>query len=88
MSYLEEAVKIHLLKVMILRDNTADKTNKLIRILNVEIGNIDQANLIIEFEHVLGALIQIADITQNTLYFGIDFLQKELSFTLTFVADD
>jgi hypothetical protein len=37
---------------------------------------------------MLGTLIQIADIAQNILHFGVYFLQKVLSFTLTFVADD
>jgi hypothetical protein len=37
---------------------------------------------------MLGALIQIADITQSILYFGVDFLKKIPCLPSSFVADD
>jgi len=69
-------------------NDTADKTDKLICILNREIRNIDQTNAVIEFKHMLGAFIQIADISQSILHFGVDLLKKIPCLPSSFVADD
>ena len=88
MSDLEKTVKIHLLKVVVLRDDPADKTDELVCILDHKIRYIDEPDPVVEIEHVLRAFMQIADIAGNDLNFGIDFLKQVSCLPFSFVADD
>lgn len=78
----QEAVKIHLLQIMILRNNTADKADKFTGILNHELGHIDQPDLIVELVHMLGALVQVYNVAGDALNFAIYLINNCFVFPL------
>ena len=84
----QKAVKIHLLQIMILRDDTADKTDELIRVRNEVVRNADQTDLVVQFIHVLGAFVQIADRAEDIFDFRIDFVQQVPGFPFSLIADN
>ena len=75
MSDIKETVKVHLLKIVILRNDTSDKTKKLVGVLYTVAADINQTDLVVQLVHMLCALVQIADIAENILNFRIDLIQ-------------
>ena len=71
----EEAVKIHLLEIVILGDDAEDKTDELIGRAHAEIRHGDQTDLVVEFIHMAVVLVEINDVAENILDFGVDFIQ-------------
>ena len=60
---------------MILRDDTAHKSQELAAVLHHILGDINQANLVVQFVHMLRILVKIHDIACNLLDFAIHLLQ-------------
>ena len=73
---------------MILGDNPADKTQETVTAVHRIIQHIDQADLIVQFEHVLGTLVQIDDAPFYVFDFVIHFIQLVFSFALPLLAYD
>lgn len=56
---LHEAIKIHGLDIMVLRDNTAYKTDELVAVADGESGYVNVADPVIQIVHMFIALVQI-----------------------------
>ena len=71
----EEAVKIHLLQIMILRNDSENEAHKLFGAPNAGVRYGNEADLVVQFIHVAGVFIKIDDIAENIFDFGIDLIQ-------------
>lgn len=71
----KEAVKIHLLQIVVLRNDAENKTDELIRVMYAEIRNRNKADLVVQFVHVAGVFIEINNIAENIPHLGIDLIQ-------------
>ena len=64
---LKETVKIQFFQVMVLGNDAADETNEFIAVLNALVFHVDETNLVVQLIHMLGALVQINDISLGSL---------------------
>lgn len=72
---LQKAVQINLLKIVVLRDDSANETDKFGSTFHTIIVYIDKADFVVELIHMLIALIQIDDGTLGCCHIGIHLVQ-------------
>ena len=56
---------------MILRKNSVNKSDELAAGLQLESGNIDETDLVVQLVHMLRTLIQIYDTAVSILHLGV-----------------
>ena len=76
-------VEEHDLEIVVLRDDAGNKSDKPVAGHDVEFTHIDQADLIAEFIHMLGTLIQVNNGTPCIFDCGICHIEKTLGFALS-----
>ena len=67
----QKAVKIHLLEVVILRDDATDESEKCVAGIDHVVRNYDQTDFVIQFIHVFGTLVQIYDAAVCIPHLGV-----------------
>ena len=84
----QETVKINLFKVVVLRNDAAQKAKERIQRLDREIKHVDQADLAIQLKHVLDVFIEKDDSAFCPGHRGVGHLQKVFCFAFAFSAGD